>query len=38
MRKVETTGDINVLNETWSVGENWIGHYVCVTIDAAPSW
>jgi putative transposase len=33
MRKVETTGDITVLNETWSVGEKWIGQYVCTTID-----
>jgi putative transposase len=33
MRKVETTGDVEVLNETWSVGEKWIGQYVCVTID-----
>jgi putative transposase len=33
MRKVETTGDIDVLNETWSVGEKWMGQYVCTTID-----
>lgn len=35
MRKVKTTGDIEVLNETWSVGEKWIGQYVCTTIDTA---
>lgn len=33
MRKVETTGNIAVLNETWPIGEKWIGEYVCVTID-----
>ncbi len=35
MRKVETTGDIEVLNETWSVGQKWIGEYVRATIDTA---
>ena len=33
MRKVETTGDIELLNETWSVGRKWIGEYVRVTIN-----
>ncbi len=35
LRKIETTGDIDVLNETWLVGEKWIGQYVCVAIDSA---
>ena len=35
MRKVETTGDIALLNETWSLDPKWIGEYVCATIDTA---
>jgi transposase-like protein len=35
MRKVETTGDVNLLNETWAVGSKWIGEYVCATVNTA---
>lgn len=35
MRKVETTGEIELLNETWSLGQKWIGEYVRATIDTA---
>lgn len=35
MRKVETTGDVNLLNETWAVGPKWIGEYVCATVSTA---
>jgi putative transposase len=35
MRKVETTGEIELLNETWLVGQKWIGEYVRATIDPA---
>lgn len=35
MRKVETTGEIELLNETWLVGQKWIGEYVCATINTA---
>ena len=35
MRKVETTGEIELLNETWLVGQKWIGEYVRATIDTA---
>jgi len=35
MRKVETTGEISLLNETWLVGSKWIGEYVCATINTA---
>ena len=35
MRKVETTGEIELLNETWLVGQKWIGEYVLATIDTA---
>jgi putative transposase len=33
MRKVDQTGHIDFLNETWPVGEKWIGEYVRATID-----
>jgi len=33
MRKVETTGDVALLNETWCVGRKWIGEYVRATIN-----
>jgi len=33
MRKIETTGDVELLNETWAVGQKWIGEYLCVTIN-----
>lgn len=35
MRKVDLTGQIELLNETWPVGEKWIGEYVRATIDTA---
>ena len=33
MRKVQPTGEIELLNETWLVGEHWIGEYVRATIN-----
>jgi putative transposase len=33
MRKVQPTGEIELLNETWLVGEKWIGEYVRATIN-----
>ena len=33
MRKVQPTGEIELLNETWLVGEPWIGEYVRVTVN-----
>jgi hypothetical protein len=35
MRKVEPTGQIELLNETWDVGKKWMGEYVRVTINTA---
>ncbi len=35
MRKVTTAGDVNLLNETWSVGSRWMGEYVCATVNTA---
>ena len=35
MRKVQTTGEIDLLNETWLVGGKWIGEYVRATINTA---
>ena len=35
MRKVETTGTIELLNQRWSVGQKWIGEYVRATINTA---
>lgn len=35
MRKIETTGEVKLLNETWSVGPKWIGEYLCATINTA---
>jgi putative transposase len=35
MRKVDQAGHITFLNETWPVGERWIGDYVRATIDTA---
>ncbi len=35
MRKVETTGEISLLNETWDIGRKWIGEYVRATIHTA---
>jgi putative transposase len=34
-RKVQTTGDIELLNETWFIGQKWIGEYVHATINTA---
>lgn len=34
-RKVQTTGEIELLNETWLVGPKWIGEYVRATINTA---
>jgi transposase-like protein len=35
MRKVDATGHIKLLNETWLVGIKWIGEYVRATVDTA---
>lgn len=35
MRKVDGVGKIILLNETWPVGEKWIGEYVRATINTA---
>jgi hypothetical protein len=35
MRKVNTLGEIALLNETWPVGRKWIGEYVRATINTA---
>ncbi len=35
MRKVETTGEIELLNETWLVGQKWIGEYIRATVNTA---
>jgi hypothetical protein len=35
MRKVDTTGHVEFLNETWLVGSKWIGEYVRATVDTA---
>ncbi len=35
MRKVQTTGEIELLNETWLVGQKWSGKYVRATINTA---
>lgn len=35
MRKVQTTGEIDLLNETWLVGQRWSGEYVRATINTA---
>jgi len=35
MRKVDTTGHIAFLNETWLVGSKWVGEYVRATVDTA---
>lgn len=33
MRRVNATGQIELLNETWTVGQKWIGEYVRATIN-----
>lgn len=35
MRRVNAAGQIELLNETWSIGEKWIGDYVRATINTA---
>jgi hypothetical protein len=35
MRRVDTAGHIELLNETWAVGQKWIGEYVRATINTA---
>jgi hypothetical protein len=35
MRKVDHTGQIAFLNETWPVGPQWVGEYVRATVDTA---
>jgi hypothetical protein len=35
MRKVDHTGQVKFLNETWLVGPKWIGEYVRATVDTA---
>jgi len=35
MRKVDHTGQVEFLNETWPVGSKWIGEYVRATVDTA---
>lgn len=35
MRRVDTAGHIELLNETWSVGPKWSGEYVRATINTA---
>ncbi len=35
MRKVDSTGQISFLNESWPVGSKWMGEYVRATIDTA---
>jgi hypothetical protein len=33
LRKVDPTGHVSLLNETWSVGHKWVGEYVRATIN-----
>ncbi len=35
MRKVDPTGQIELVNEAWLLGARWIGEYVRATIDTA---
>ena len=35
MRKVDSLGNIALLNETWAVGKKWVGQYVRATISTA---
>jgi len=35
MRKVDTTGHIAFLNETWLVSTKWMGEYIRATVDTA---
>jgi putative transposase len=34
-RKVQTSGEVELLNETWFIGRKWIGEYVHATINTA---
>ena len=34
-RKVQPTGEIQLLNETWLIGRSWSGEYIHATIDTA---
>lgn len=34
-RRVDTLGNIGLLNETWAVGKKWVGQYVRATINTA---
>jgi transposase-like protein len=35
MRKVDTAGEVKLLNETWEIGKRWMGEYIRATIDTA---
>lgn len=35
MRKVDLSGQVRFLNQHWLVGSNWVGQYVCATINTA---
>lgn len=35
LRKVNSAGDIHLLNDRWSVGRKWLGEYVRATINTA---
>ena len=35
MRKVNSAGFVELLNEPWLAGRRWIGEYVRVTVDTA---
>lgn len=35
MRKVDHAGSITLLNETWPVGQHWIGEYVRATLNTS---
>ena len=35
VRKVQTTGEIELLNEAWQVGHRWSGEYIRATLNTA---
>lgn len=35
MRKVDTLGRVRLLNKSWQVGTDWVGKYICATINTA---
>lgn len=35
LRKVDATGHVSLLNESWLVGDKWVGEYVRATINTA---